>query len=253
MIFGNDRTKGFTLIELMCSMVIASIILLLIAITLAASGDSYGRIKANVESEREGRTLVNQLVSDLANAQFHKHFMIQKSPNVWPTDHLGFLTLAPALAQSETGRVGDLCAVVYYIKDLTINGKTVRCVMRGFRESLETFKALENNDVSLIYQENLALDEPIALGIISFAARPKLRDTNGKWIDWAESTHTNPQAIDLRIVVARHTLARRLNTADDWNGVGAAGSLIGNATHAERNANLEVYSTMICLKSHEID
>jgi prepilin-type N-terminal cleavage/methylation domain-containing protein len=138
------KSPGFTLVELLSSMVIGSIILLAAASLLGSSGDGYERVGGGVATEREARALVTQLTSDLATARFHKDGVIEASTKSWPDDRLGFLSLQPVQAQSDNGRIGDLCAVHYYIDDITIGGKTVRCLMRGFRESVETFKALES-------------------------------------------------------------------------------------------------------------
>lgn len=168
-----------------------------------------------------------------------------KSSATWPVDRIGFLSLQPAQAQTEAGCIGDLCAVNYYIKDLTIGGKAVRCLMRGFRESRETFMAVRDDSVGSLFEERPNLDEPVAFGVVSFEARPKSRDAGGKWIDWVKSDTTGPEAFEVKLVVARRDLVGKLKLPADWDGTGSAGNLLGEASTADRNKHLELYETTL--------
>jgi len=246
-----EKPRGFTLVELLSAMVIGTIILLAAASLLGSSGDGYERIGGTVATEREARALINQLAADLATARFHKDGVIEASTKTWPDDRLGFLSLQPSQAQTENGRIGDLCAVHYYIGDLSIGGKTVRCLMRGFRESVDTFDAFENDTLPSLFTQRDHIDEPIAFGVVSFQARPKSRDAQGNWTDWIQNDDRGPEAFDVRLVIARRDLAGRLKTAADWNGGGSGGKQLGNPAEADRNANLEVYGALIRFGKHE--
>ena len=248
------KHRGFSLIELMFSMAIGSVILILAATMLGTSGDGYERIGGNVASEREARALLTQLAADLSTASFHKDGVMDKSSAAWPADKLGILSLQPAQAQSEAGRIGDLCAVTYYISDLTIGGKTVRCLMRGFRESKDTFKALNDDMVAKLFEPEpdptKNPDEPVAFGVVSFEARPRSRDAAGKWIDWVKNDKTGPEALDIKLVLARRDLAGRLKLPTDWDGAGTGTSLLGDPSKPDRNKNLESYGTTLRFGNH---
>ncbi|NQX01649.1 prepilin-type N-terminal cleavage/methylation domain-containing protein [bacterium] len=249
----RPRNRGFSLIELMFSMAIGSVLLILAATMLGSSGDGYERVGGSVASEREARALISQLASDLASARFHKDSVIEKSAASWPTDRLGFLSLQPAAAQTDAGRIGDLCAVNYYIKDLPIGNKTVRCLMRGFRESKVTFDAVKAGAVAPLFIDQPDIDEPIAFGVVSFEARPRSRDAAGKWIDWVKDNPndtTGPEALDIKLVLARRELSGKLKQAGDWNGTGNAGKLLGSPSQPDRNKNLEVYGTTLRFGNH---
>ena len=237
--------------ELMFSMAIGSVILIVAATMLRSSGDGYERLGGNVASEREARAFITQIAADLATANFHKDTLIKKSTKTWPFDDLGFFSLQPAQAQTDAGRIGDLCAVNYYVKDLPMGGKTVRCLMRGFRESKDVFAALRklanNTDpaaVTDLLKLQDAVDEPIAFGVVSFEARPRARDAAGRWIDWVKNDTIGPEAQDIKLVVARRELVGKLKTSSDWDGGGNA-NLIGSPSLVSRNKNLEVYSTSL--------
>jgi prepilin-type N-terminal cleavage/methylation domain-containing protein len=245
MIGRNFQQRGFTLIELMCSMAIGAVILLAAAALLGSSGDGYERVGGGVLGEREARAVIAQLTSDLSTARFHKDGVFEKSTKDWPADRLGFLCLQPALSQSEAGRIGDLCAVNYYVKDLTLNGKVVRCLMRGFRESQDTYQGIETGAVAMLFVERDRIDEPVAFGVVSFEARPMVRGETGGWTEWLENDGDGPQALDVRLVVARRDLAAKLSDKGDWDGLGRASKLLGKPGEAYRNGNLEIFSTMI--------
>ena len=245
MMTNRHARRGFTLIELLSSMVIGAMILLAAAALLGTSGDGYERVGGGVATEREARAVISQLGFDLATARFHPDAVIENPGGDWPAARLGFLSLQPAQAQSRAGRIGDLCAVHYYIKDLTVGGKTVRCLMRGFRESVDTFEALGNDNIAPLFQANETLDEPIAFGVVAFEARPLTRDNNGAWSAWVRNDEKGPDALEVRLVVARRELAGRLATAADWDGAGTTGRQLGSYADAGRNRYLESYDAMI--------
>lgn len=245
------RSRGFSLLELICSMAIGAIILLAAAAMLGSYGASCERVGGGVATEREARALITRLTSDLATARFHKDGILAKSSATWPADRLGFLSLQPAQAQSDAGRIGDLCAVNYYIKDLSIDGKTVRCLMRGCRESIDTFKALQDDKVSSLFMERNQTDELVVCGIVAFEARPMTRDPAGKWVDWARNDLTGPAALEVCLILARRDLAGKLKLPEDWDGAGTTARLLGNPSEAQNNSNLEVYSTLISFGNHE--
>lgn len=239
------RPRGFTLIELMCSMAIGAIILLAAASLLGSSGEGYERVGGGVATEREARAIMTQLSEDLSTAVHHEDGEFDASSSSWGGGKLGFLTLQAADAQTEEGRIGDLCAVNYYVKDLEIAGRTVRCLMRGFRESDETFSALGTSNISSLFTAKPDIDEPVAFGVVAFEARPKSRDNSGKWVDWQKNKATGPEALDVKLVIARRGLAGKLKTSADWDGGGNAGKLLGDPAKADRNPNLVTYGTLI--------
>ena len=244
----RSANRGFTLIELLASVVVGSIVLLAAAALLGSSGEGYERVGGGVATEREARALISQLTADLATARFHKDGPIESTGTAWPAARLGFLSLQPAETQSRDGRIGDLCAVHYYIKDLEIGGKTVRCLMRGFRESADTFTALGNDNISSLFQPDDTLDEPVAFNVTAFEARPMSRDETGAWREWTRNNDKGPEAFDVRIVIVRRELAGRLRTTADWDG---GNTQLGTDANAARNRYLETYGAMIRFGNHE--
>lgn len=241
---------GFTLVELMVSMAIGSMILLAAATLLGGSGESYQRVGGSVAAEREARAIITQLGTDLTSAQFHKDAAIVIDFSAWPKDQFGFLSLQPSQAQSNKEHLGDLCAIYYYLDDIPIGGKQVRCLMRGFRESRATFEALGADKIADLSTPQPGIDEPVAFNVVSFQARPMVRGAGGVWTSWDPTAAPPPDAVDVRLVIARRDLAGRLKTTADWDNVGSGGRL-GKSADADRNPDLEVYGAMLRYGNNE--
>ena len=246
--------RGFTLVELSCSMGVGSIVLLLAASMLGSSSDGYQKISSNIANAREARAIISQLDSDLATAKFHPSQIIETPRSSHPSHRLGFLSLQAPQAQSEQGHIGDLCAVNYYLADLQLGGQTVRCLIRGVRESADTYAALKTQSTGSLFEKQPERDEPIGFGVVSFEVKPKMRDAAGQWIDWSSNaTHTStaPEALALHLVIASQSLCAKLKSSDDWNGSGANSKLLGNPEDAATHPNLEIHEMLIRFGHHE--
>ena len=246
--------RGFSLVELSCSMGVGSIVLLLAASMLGSSGDGYQKISSNIANAREARAIISQLNSDFATAKFHPSQIIETPPLSRPSHRLGFLSLQAPQAQSEQGRIGDLCAVNYYLADLQLGDQTVRCLMRGMRESADTYAALKTQSTGSLFEKQPERDEPIGFGVVSFEVKPQMRDAAGQWIDWSSNaTHTStaPEALALRLVIASQSLCVKLKSSDDWNGTGANSKFLGKPEDAATHPNLEIHEMLIRFGNHE--
>lgn len=247
------RTYGFTLVELMFSMAVGAVILFAAAAFLGSSADGYARVGGNVSSERESRMLVGEISSELSSAVFHKDMRVERAGATWPVARLGFLTLRPADAQSEDDCIGDLCSVHYYVKDLTMAGRPVRCVMRGFRDSKQTFDALRADAVDALFTPDEVADEPIAVRVVSFDVNPLVMNSSGKWVDAPQPLVDAPEAVRIRLVIVRPALAGRLGSAADWDGTSdMAARELGNPAEVERNDDLQVFESVFPFRRHEV-
>jgi len=243
---------GFTLIELMAAMAMGAIVLLIAAEMLRRAGDDYSRISGGVGTGREMRTALRQIESDSATACPIAGQVFETGPGSWPSHRIGFLCLQPDGAQSDKGRIGDLCAVNYYLKDLAVGGRVVRCLMRGFHESEESFDALRGGGSLEGLFAASERDEPIAFGVVAFEAWPVERAGDGSWRPWSRPKKSSgttgadavppegPEALRLRMVVATKEMMGKLRSADDWDGKGEFGRLLGSPGDAEKNAGLRI-------------
>jgi prepilin-type N-terminal cleavage/methylation domain-containing protein len=257
----SSHTSGFTLVELMAAMAVGAIVLLMAAEMLGRTGADYGRISGGVGTERETRAALGQIQSDAAMAvpATGQIFDTRSQQGDWPSHRLGFLCLQPPEAQSDDGRIGDLCAVHYYLKDLKVGNQTVRCLMRGFCESAEAFSALRSGgNLRTLFTET-ERDEPIAFGVLGFEAWPMKRDTKGNWLPWespkksgnagnanaAGTAPSTPDALRLRLVLATRETMGKLRTPDDWDGHGPTSHLLGTPSKANTNPNLRLAERLV--------
>lgn len=234
-----NRLRGFSLVEVMVSMAVGMGVLLLAVAAMRSAGDGYGRTTGGVGAEREARAALSLLVEDLSKAvDGEDTWLVEKGSEAWRKDRLGFLCLQPAGAQGDDERIGDLCAVLYYVKDLEMGGDTVRCLMRGFRGSSETFGAMREGTIDRLFNADPG-DEPISFGVLAFEATALERDAGGRWreTEALDSLRGGGFAIRARLVVARRELVGKLKTAGDWEG----SPLLGIAGEAVRSKDLEVY------------
>jgi prepilin-type N-terminal cleavage/methylation domain-containing protein len=231
--------SGFTLVEMMVTMAIGSIILFVAATVLSRAGDGYDRGAGNVAAEREARAALTQMAGDLAKAEWHDETILENDGSGWKKGKLGILSLQADDAQTEDKRNGDLCAIHYYIKDVDVAGTSVRCLMRGFRESGDVFPALKSGTYDSLFQEE-DVDEPVAFGVVSFSAEPLQRDDSGKWEDWNGDKTSPPAALRVKLVVARRELVGKMTISSDWD----THPLLGNPDEALHNRNLETYEAI---------
>lgn len=234
---------GFTLLELLVTMSIGAVLLLVAATMLGRAGDSYSQGSGSVAAEREARAVLTQMGDDFAKAVWHQDTIFEAGGEGWKRARTGFLSLQPEDAQSDDGRSGDLCAVHYYVKDIQAGPTTVRCLMRGFRESGEVFPALRAGSLTPMFAEE-DTDEPVAFGVLAFEATPLTRELGtGNLIDWTQTGNpvtTGPDFLRLRLVVARRELLGKLATSSDWD----SSPLRGDPLKASENRNLEVYEVL---------
>jgi len=241
-------SSGFTLVEMMVSMGVGTIVLLLAVTSLRSTGDGYNQSTNSMAAEREARAILTIATEDLSKAVAGSEMVFGEGGTGWRQDRLGFLCLQPADAQSPDDRVGDLCGVVYYLSDLEIGRDTVRCLMRGFRDSEETFDALRAGTVDSLYADQ-GVDEPVAFGVLAFEVDPLLRESGGGWAPWSRASDAEwdgPDAVKMRLVVARRELMGKLKDSGDWE----SSPLLGNPEDAEDSSDLEVYE-IVSAFSHE--
>lgn len=239
----NRHGGGFTLLELLVTMAIGAVILLIAASMLGRAGDSYSQGSGSVAAEREARAVLTQMGEDFAKAVWHKDSIFESGGEGWKRARTGFLSLQPDDAQSDDGRSGDLCAVHYYVKDIEVGESTVRCLMRGFRESGEVFPAIKAGSLTPMFAEE-DTDEPVAFGVLAFEATPlNLEEGTGSLLNWTQTgdlVSESPDFIRIRLVIARRELLGKLASTSDWD----SSPLRGDPLKASENKNLEVYEVI---------
>lgn len=213
------RMRGFTLLELLVSMALGTMILLTAATMLGEAGDSYGHVTRGIHAERETRAALGRTTTDL-NAALKQ----PGSLHIGSGGTFGFLTTQPHSAQKMTGRTGDLCAVVYQLKDFESGQNVVRCLTRTVHDSAETYQAIKDQKLEDILSRVDEDAEPLAMGVLQCSFLPKIRGPDGAWEDWKEASKDLPDSVEVMISVANPEESRRWAQARDWDEAWQQGS-----------------------------
>ncbi|MFT4176885.1 MAG: prepilin-type N-terminal cleavage/methylation domain-containing protein [Luteolibacter sp.] len=244
--FGKSR--GFTLVELMAAMAVSAVVLLGAAMLLSETLDHHERTSNRVSVHENARIGWNQLRADLEASVSHREAVFECPDTDWPRARLGMFRLLTDEMQQEEQRVADLGAVHYYLEDLTLQGKTVRCLMRGVRGSVDTFSALKEGETAELFVKRPVFDEPVMIGVMSFWVEPK-RWLSG-WVGWTRENESLPEALEVRVVAVSPRLAARLGNPADWNGEGRFLKMLGRPEDAASNPDFEVFSAIFPLGGH---
>lgn len=237
------RIPAFSLVEVLAALGIGTVVLLLGVAALGTVRDGYERGASGIGTEREARAVLTQVAEDLGKAVMRDEDWLEheEGTGTWRGDRFGFLCLQPADAQSQETHIGDLCTVNYYLRDLEIGGVTVRCLMRGFRDSQATFAALRSGNLESLWDEQ-ERDEPVAFGVVAFEVDPMTRRDSGELVEWSrgDPARIAPDLVRLQLVVARRQLVGRLSSPGDWD----ASPLLGLPEELDSAGELEVFEVM---------
>lgn len=210
-----NKSRGFTLIELIVSMGVGSLLLMAAALLAKGFGNDFRRHHAGIGCEREGRACMGIFRSDIASGIYHDDISFPVAEDE-QEEILGFLCLKPAEAQTAAGHTGDLCAVLYYLEYRQIEGKPVRCLIRGFRESKEVTIALLEGRMAGLLRTKRNDDEPVGFGIRDFQIQALARNRTGVLVAWNPGDPGRPEVFEFGIHVAQSEFLARVRTEEDW-------------------------------------
>ncbi|MFT3989815.1 MAG: prepilin-type N-terminal cleavage/methylation domain-containing protein [Luteolibacter sp.] len=243
------KHNAFTLIELMAAMAVSCVVLLGASALLGRALDHYSQTTSRIETSESARIGWSQIRADLESARFLQGAVFENPGADRPQGRLGIFRLIKDASQRETQRIADLGAVHYYLADQTMNGRVVRCLMRGTRESADTFDALESDEMESLFARREQMDEPVVTGVSSFEVKPK-RWSRG-WVDWNADDSFSPEAVELRVVIVKPGIAAQMKTPADWDGSGRFQEILGGIRDAASNPHLEVFSGLFPFGANE--
>jgi len=206
--------RGFTLIELLAAVAVSGLLILACGVIMKSGADDRQTVTCELAWERELSRVVESLSGDLAAAQKHR----------WHEGRGGdsgvaaWLTLMPLSGQRGEQAIGDLCAVSYGLRDVSVAGtqRVVRRLMRQQSDSETVHRALRENDEASLWRLGRAA-EPLADGVLVFELWPLLADGPASWQPWHPELQVMPDAVEMRLVLASRALQQRLHSAEDWN------------------------------------
>ena len=237
-----ERTRGFTLLELLVAMSVLSLLLILLLSMVSTASRLWKSNENRVDSYREARAAVNLIANDLTaiypSSNINFFFTQDDHLPVTPVGvdkmngSIFFLSAVPADAQNLSANKSDLCTVGYFLgydkTSLTGNGKKSYNLYRYFRSSDDTFKAIAASDllanVKVDTSPTSADCEVLAKNITGFKITPYTippPTTGGGTpnpVKFIKSQETPlPDIIDISVTAISNDLAKRFgDDAGAW-------------------------------------
>ena len=215
------RLHGFTLVEMLVSMVVLA--LLVVAMTaLVESATKLWRDKENrVDACREARAALAIMARDLKNAVASTNissiqFNVESGA---ATTNYGnnvfFLASLPASAQEDSSK-SDVCEVGYFLAFDRTPASTNRTLnlYRFFRSSNQTFSDLAAGTLFANIVTGEAGEELLARNVVAMKINPVSVST-GEWVDFTPSPQAPlPAMIEITLTAIGQETARKLENAN---------------------------------------
>lgn len=263
-------SAGFSLVEVLVSMAVASILITALMQSLLSASDSWSRQSKHVTSQREARTALRMLADDLSSAvalpaggplaqeapgqaSVPVRFWVERAGRNAGSSRVAFLRTARKLPLGPEAGRGDLRLVMY---DVVLTGdggasglepdarsqKLVRCEFTAG----ETFRRLQSHlmtsspmfyesDWSRLMDTNAAPTEVanitvLAHDVIRFDLRALVTLVNAPADRSVWPELEMPRWVDLTLRVTNRQTARWLQTDSDWRGQGERAQQLHNGT-----------------------
>ncbi|MGE9268136.1 MAG: PilW family protein [Verrucomicrobiales bacterium] len=256
----HPSTRGFTFIEVLVSMTIATGIMVLLLSLVGSGSGGYETAQREIRARTEGRGALHFIERDLESRVKGRTMSYAEDAEggSFSSDELGFLCLKPESAQDPAQAGGELCYVRYYTAmSADAGGGSSRKLYRQMLSSGEVFGNVPEDpkDPYPAPPTDPATDELMALNVMQFEARFLARNGAGDWIDasaWeaeqaalAEKDREDfaPAVLELLLRVIDPQTARTMPAAE-WNG----GGRFGSESAVDPAAPLQSFSTRIPLK-----
>lgn len=189
---------GYTLIELLFAMGIASVLILSCAALMRLTGEDHTRVTADVGKERDARRILDQLHLDLMAA--HQRGW-HAEPDVGDV-HAAWFLLRPLASQSAADAVGDLCAVSYALRQQDGGqGAGHYHLIRTQHDSAVVQRAIESGQESALWELG-GNGDPLSEEVIEFELWPVMQRGADDWQPWHPELRAMPEAVEVRLVLA---------------------------------------------------
>jgi|GEM_PF-1975493 len=240
--------KGFTLLELLVSMAVASGLMLLLLTLMSSSSDTYNKAARTIAQRVDGRSGIHLLKRDIAGQLGGREILYEQGTlgQAWPCDEFGFFTVKTAASQGDPNALGDVCFVRYYVaeNDVFSDGYS-RKLYRQFLISSNAKDVIQTGISTGAPAVDPTVDEVIAVNVVQFSVSLWTRpDSSSAWVEWTTASPTAPLRADISLIIADSKIARRLTTSEDWD----SPAKLGTPAFPKGEALLSDYSTRVSLK-----
>jgi prepilin-type N-terminal cleavage/methylation domain-containing protein len=264
------REHGFSLVELLVSMAVASILIAALMQSLVSASDSWTRQSKHFSSQREGRTALRILADDLASltsipaggplsedpsgvASAPFRFLVQSPSDGISSTRMAFLRTAKRMTTGRDAGRGDVRLVLYGVvltddggaSGLDPDAKSQKLVRRELSAE-ETFRRLEAHRlkgqpvvfetdwVSLeVMQESgieVATHSVLAHDVIQFDLKALESLVETTPRTGPWPQELAPKWVDATLRVTNRSTGRWLRSLMDWRGQGERAEQLTNGT-----------------------
>ncbi len=235
-----QHSRGFTLLEVLVSVTIASGLLLVLMIAFKNSSENASSTQSQLHAAEEARAGMSILTRDLNFAVRLEEMRHEEGSGPIASDELGFYTQVPLEAQAQDpAPVGTLCYVLYYTAATPeLPGETSALTRKLYRRLVSSAELTDllsaGQDPRTDVDPDPLLDEPVIYQCARFRATPREFE-EGVTETWvyqpAAPPNPNPDPnlpppappekpdwLDLEIILAGENLSSSLRTAGEWDG-----------------------------------
>ncbi len=208
----RSTSRGFTLVELLASIAIASILMIVLLGFMQQSSSTYQETQRAVTTLSDARSFLKFFEDELSSRLPGSLVLFESSSQ---SDKIGFIRAQSYDEQKVTE--GDLQTVIYYV-EATQDGKGF-VSPKLFRHSLDPQKTqglIETTGTPTMPATNTTTDEPILYNVVTFKARPKYYDTSGAPQDWNPSSSEKPSLVEVTVSVIDDSTAARYQAEPAW-------------------------------------
>jgi len=210
----RSAKRGFTLVELLASIAIASILMIVLLGFMQQSSSTYQETQRAVTTLSDARAFLKFFESELSSR-------LPGTPLISTPGGDGD-KIAFVRAQSydeQKSDTGDLQTSMYYTaftKDTGAGGSP-----KLFRHSLDAKDTQKLIETSLaanpaMPSPTINLDEPILYNVVTFKAQPKYYDGAGEAHDWSPTNTEKPDFMEVVVGVVDDGTAARFPAESSW-------------------------------------
>lgn len=214
---------GFTLVELLSAMGVASILMLTL-LSLAGQGSrGYQQTQRRANIQAESRAVLHFMARDLSTRLPGTRWLRKDGDGVPGDpghDQLAYFRVLDSAERKLDKDGGDVSLAVYQVRfTADRNGVVSPKLYRRLEPSGASQEMLlQGKALAEMPAVDPARDEVVAFNVVSFRARLLKRGADGKWVEWKDGDSGEPVAIDLELGLVDDNTAGRLRSEQDWKG-----------------------------------
>lgn len=226
----SNRQEGFTLVELLAAMAVATLLMALLMTLLDSAFRLWQGTEARIEASREARAALGMMAADLQNAVIPPFlpgtsgFLLNSAtlPSAAQTDtniagSLFFLRSLSANGQGGEAR-GDLCQVGYFLAygSVSANAKAGWHLYRYFRNSEATLHVIGQAGLFSFADSGLGGGELLASHVTGLRLTAYSTNAAGTLVPYLPAAGLRPALLTISLTVLDRKTASRFETRSEW-------------------------------------